>query len=130
MRKSVSSSQPVPTAPYSEAIVAGDFVFLSGQASLDPATHAVVGETIVEQTEGTLRNVASVLAAAGCTLDDVVKVNAYLADIGDFDAFSETYARFFAAPRPARTTVGTGLTGILVEIDCIAHLPAGANGRE
>lgn len=109
--------------PYSPALISGDFVFVSGQASEDPVTHEVIGTNVVEQTKGTFRNVEALLRAAGCTLSDVVKVNAYLADINDFDAFSETYMSFFQEPRPARTTVGVALTGILVEIDCIARIP-------
>lgn len=87
-------------------------------------THEVIGTNIVEQTKGTLRNIEALLKAAGCALSDVVKVNAYLADINDFNAFSETYVGFFQEPRPARTTVGVALTGILIEIDCIARIPA------
>jgi len=113
-----------PGAPYSPAIVSGDFVFVSGQASVDLDTHKVLGADIVSQTEGAIRNLQRVLAAAGCSLDDVVRINAYLADINDFDLFSQTYCRLFAEPRPARTTIGAALTGILVEIDCIARLPS------
>ncbi|MCB9992119.1 MAG: RidA family protein [Hyphomicrobiaceae bacterium] len=112
-----------PGAPYSPAIIAGGFVFVSGQASIDPMTHEVFGNDIVSQTNGTVRNLEKVLNAAGCSLNDVVKINAYLADIGDFERFSRAYSRLFAEPRPARTTVGAALTGILVEIDCIARLP-------
>lgn len=113
-----------PGAPYSPAIIADGLVFVSGQAALDPDTHAALGGDIVAQTIDTIRNIERVLAAAGCSLDDIVKVNAYLADIRDFDLFSQTYSRLLAEPRPARTTVGAGLTGILVEIDCIARVPA------
>ncbi len=113
-----------PGADYSAAIVSDGLVFVSGQAALDPETHALLGGDIVAQTIGTIHNIERVLAAAGCTLDDIVKVNAYLADIGDFDLFSQTYSRLLAEPRPARTTVGAGLTGILVEIACIARVPA------
>lgn len=70
-----------------------------------------------------MRNIERLLKAAGCSPADVVKVNAYPADIRDFDVFSETYKEFFSQPRPARTTVGAGLVGILVEIDCIARIP-------
>lgn len=113
-----------PGTPYSPALVSGDLVFVSGQASEDPRTHEVIGTNIVEQTRGTLRNIEALLGEAGCTLNDVLKVNAYLADIKDFEAFSDTYMAYFQEPRPARTTVGAALTGILVEIDCIARIPA------
>lgn len=114
--------------PYSPILVSGDLAFVSGQASLDPETHAVIGTGIVEQTRNTIANIERLLASVGASLDDVVKVNAYLADIADFDAFSAAYAALFAAPRPARTTVGVQLAGILVEIDCIARI--GGGGRK
>lgn len=128
MKKALWPAGTAPhPSPYSPALISGDLVFLSGQASLNPVTHEVVGKTIEEQTEGTLRVIEQLLATAHCTLDDVVKVNAYLANINDFDAFSETYQRFFREPRPARTTVGAALVDILVEIDCIARIPSVPN---
>jgi 2-iminobutanoate/2-iminopropanoate deaminase len=104
---------------------AGDFVFISGQGPLDPATLAVQGDTIEEQTEHTLRNLAAVAAAAGGGLADVVKVSAFLSSIDLFPAFNATYERIFATePRPARTTAGAELRDILVEIDAVLYLPS------
>jgi len=117
---------PRGTGAYSQAIRAGDFVFISGQGPLDPATLEVAGTTIEAQTEHTLRNLEAVAAAAGGGLDDVVKVSAFLASIDDFPAFNATYERIFSSsPRPARTTTGAELRNILVEIDAVLYLPRG-----
>ena len=112
-----------PTGAYSPGIRAGDFVFVSGQGPLDPATGAVVGDTIEDQVRRTLNNVRAVLEAAGARMNDCVKVQVHLADIGDFDRFNAVYAEFFGDPKPARTTVQSGLEGILVEIDAVAYNP-------
>ena len=113
-----------PKAPYSPVVVSGDHVFTAGQVAFD-ATGAVVAEDMDAQTRQVLRNVQSCLAAAGCTLEDVVKVNAYLADLGDFDAYNSVYREFFSEPFPARTTVQAGLPpGLLVEIEAVARRPA------
>jgi len=116
---------PRGTGAYSQAIRAGDLVFISGQGPLDPETLEVVGETVEEQTEQTLRNLANIAEAAGGSLDDVVKVSAFLSSIDLFAAFNATYERIFALlPRPARTTTGAELRNILVEIDAVLYLPA------
>jgi 2-iminobutanoate/2-iminopropanoate deaminase len=114
-----SDQAPPPAGPYSQAIVAGGFVFASGQRPADPVTGAIPSG-VEEQTEQVLRNLAAVLGAAGSSLADVVKVTAHLADVSDFDAFNRVYTRYFQAPFPARTTVGSQLRGILVEVDVIA----------
>jgi len=115
---------PRGTGAYSQAIRAGDLVFISGQGPLDPETLEVRGATIEEQTEHTLRNLAAVAAAAGGGLADVVKVSAFLSSIDLFPAFNATYERIFATePRPARTTTGAELRDILVEIDAVLYLP-------
>ena len=117
---------PRGTGAYSQAVRAGDFVFISGQGPLDPGTLQVQGDTIEEQTEHTLRNLAAVAAAAGGSLTDVVKVSAFLSSIDLFAAFNATYERIFATePRPARTTTGAELPNILVEIDAVLYLPNG-----
>jgi len=86
--------------------------------------HGVVtGESVGEQTQVALENLAAVLADAGAGLSDVVRCGVFLADIADFEAMNSVYAKFFPAPLPARTTVGAGLDGFLVEIDCVAVLP-------
>jgi 2-iminobutanoate/2-iminopropanoate deaminase len=112
-----------PGGAYSQAIRAGEFVYVSGQGPLDPATGAVVGETIEEQTARTLDNVKTILAAAGATLDDVVKSTVHLSSMDLFDRFNDVYASYFPDPKPARTTVGSELAGIMVEIDVVAHAP-------
>ncbi len=98
-------------------------MFVSGQGPLDPDTGEVVGDTVEEQTARALENVRIVLEAAGATMADVVKVTAHLADISLFEGYDRTYREYFPEPRPARTTVASGLAGILVEIDAVAYAP-------
>ena len=120
----VTADAPRGTGAYSQAIRAGDLVFISGQGPLDPSTLEVLGTTIEEQTEQTLRNLRAIAEAAGGSLRDVVKVSAFLSSIDLFPGFNATYERIFdALPRPARTTTGAELRGILVEIDAVLHLP-------
>lgn len=115
---------PRGTGAYSQAIRAGDFVFVSGQGPLDPSTLEVVGTTVEEQTEATLRNLEAIARAAGGSLGDVVKVSAFLSSIDLFPGFNATYERIFGTlPRPARTTTGAELRNILVEIDAVLYLP-------
>lgn len=107
--------------PYSPAVGVDDLVFISGQGPLDPETSRITGDTIEEQTTLTFKNVERALAAAGCTLDDVIKLNAYLLDMEHFNRFNAVYRGVMKEPYPARTTVGTALwSGILVEIDVVA----------
>lgn len=112
-----------PVGAYSPALVAGDFIFLSGQVPLDPATGELQGSTVDEQTRVVLTNVSRVLGYAGATLADVVSVNAYLNDIHDWDAFNAVYREHFEPPYPTRTTVGAELHGFLVEISVVAVRP-------
>jgi 2-iminobutanoate/2-iminopropanoate deaminase len=113
-----------PKAPYSPVVVSGDHVYTAGQVALD-ASGALVGEDMDAQARRALDNVRSCLEAAGCSLSDVVKVNAYVADLGDFDAYNAVYRDYFAAPYPARTTVQAGLPpGLLVEIEAVARRPS------
>jgi 2-iminobutanoate/2-iminopropanoate deaminase len=111
-----------PGGAYSQGIRAGDFIFVSGQGPIDPLTGTIVGATIEEQTARTIENVQAILAAGGATLADVVKVSAHLVDLAHFDAYNRVYAGYFPDPKPARTTVGSQLKGILVEIDAIAYV--------
>ena len=111
-----------PGGAYSQGLKAGDFVFVSGQGPLDPETGQVVGETIEEQTARTLENVKAILEAAGASMADVVKVAAHLSDLGLFDRYNKVYSTYFPDPKPTRTTVGSQLSGIMVEIDAIAYV--------
>jgi 2-iminobutanoate/2-iminopropanoate deaminase len=119
-----SASASRGTGGYTPALIAGDYVFVSGQGPLDPETLAVRGSTVAEQTRYTMENVVELVRAAGGTSEDIVRCNCYLASIELFDEFTAAYEQFFAhEPRPTRTTVGCELSGILVEIDCIAYVP-------
>jgi 2-iminobutanoate/2-iminopropanoate deaminase len=100
-----TADAPQAIGPYSQAVVAGGFVFASGQIPTDPATGQFVEGGIVEQTEQVLRNVSNLLEAAGTSLARVVKTTVFLADMNDFAAMNETYARFFGENPPARSTV-------------------------
>ena len=116
---------PAAIGPYSQAVMAGGTVFLSGQIPLDPATGQMVPGGIEAQTERVLRNLAAVLAAAGCGTADVVRTTVYLVDLAQFATVNEVYGRFFSAPCPARSTVQVSALprGALVEIDAIAVRP-------
>jgi 2-iminobutanoate/2-iminopropanoate deaminase len=112
-----------PAVPLSSVVVSGDLVYTSGQVAFD-ADGALVAGGLEEQTAQVFENVRACLAAAGCTLDDVVKVNAYLTDLGQFDVFNRVYAERFSEPYPARTTVGVKLVdGLLVEVEAVARIP-------
>lgn len=113
-----------PKAPYSPVVVSGDHVYTAGQVAFD-ASGTVVSGGVEEQTRQVLANLRACLEAAGCSLADVVKVNAFLTDLGEFDAFNRVYRETFSEPYPARTTVQAGLApGLLVEIEAVARRPA------
>lgn len=111
-----------PMGAYSQGLRAGDFIFVSGQGPIDPATGKIVGETIEEQTARTLDNLKAILEAGGATMADVVKVTAHLTDLSNFAAYNKVYATYFPDPKPVRTTVGSQLLGMLVEIDAVAYV--------
>jgi 2-iminobutanoate/2-iminopropanoate deaminase len=113
-----------PVGAYSQGLRAGDFVFVSGQGPLDPQTGKVVGATIEEQTTRVLENIKAILEAGGASMADVVKVSAHLTDLSMFERYNRVYASYFPDPKPTRTTVGSQLPGILVEIDAIAYVGA------
>jgi 2-iminobutanoate/2-iminopropanoate deaminase len=114
---------PRPKAPYSPVVISDGHVFTAGQVGFD-ANGDVVEGGIEEQTRQAIENVGLCLEAAGCTLRDVVKVTAFLADLEDFAAYNRVYTSFFAEPYPARTTVGVSLPGsLLVEIEAVASIP-------
>jgi 2-iminobutanoate/2-iminopropanoate deaminase len=111
---------PKPQPPYSPVVVAGDAVYTAGQIGRDADGNLPDG--IEAQTRQALENVQTCVEAAGCTMDDVVKVNAYLVDLGDFAGYNEVYQEFFTEPYPARTSVQAGLPpGVLVEIEAVAR---------
>jgi 2-iminobutanoate/2-iminopropanoate deaminase len=120
----VSTDQaPAAIGPYSQAVLAGDFLFTAGQIALDPATMEMVGSDVTAQTERVFQNLGAVLAAAGCDFSNVVKTTVYLADMADFVAMNEVYAKHFGDHRPARAAVQAAALpkGGLVEIDAVAY---------
>jgi 2-iminobutanoate/2-iminopropanoate deaminase len=114
-----ADNAPEPVGPYSHAIVANGFVYISGQGPIQPET-GEMPDSFEEQVRLTLNNVKTILEAAGSGLDHVVKVNAYITDLTRFSEFNEVYKEFFQNAPPARTTVATALLGMLVEVDCVA----------
>ena len=119
-----TSSAPRALGPYSQAIRAGQFLFVSGQVPLDPSTGELVAGSITDQTRRTLENIGEILKAAGSSFQQVVRTTVYLADLADFPAMNETYATFFAAPQPARSTIQAAKLpkDSRIEIDAIAFL--------
>ena len=113
---------PAAIGPYSQAVQAGNMLFVSGQIPVVPATGAFAGEDIITQTKQSLTNVKNILEAAGYTLNDVVKTTVLLADIGDFAAMNAVYAEFFCENKPARAcfAVKDLPKAALVEIEAIA----------
>jgi 2-iminobutanoate/2-iminopropanoate deaminase len=120
-----SLEAPAAIGPYSQAIRCGDFLFMSGQIPLDPATGRFAGDTISIQTEQVMKNLKAVLVAAGATFEQVVKTTVYLSDMNNFVAFNEIYGSHFKAPFPARATVQVARLpkDALVEIDAVVYLP-------
>ena len=119
-----TANAPAAIGPYSQAVCAGGFVYVSGQIPLDPATGEFAGPDIRTQTRQSLKNIAAIRAAAGSGMDRVVKTTVLLKDIGDFAAMNEVYAEAFTAPYPARAAFEAAALpkGALVEIECVAAL--------
>lgn len=117
---------PRPMGVYSQAIVSDGFVFVSGQGAVNPATNEMEGDDVRSQTRRVLRNVRAILEASGSSLQDVLKLGVFLADISDFGAMNEVFREFFPENPPARTTVSCVLPKptMKIEIDCIARLRA------
>ncbi len=113
---------PAAIGPYSQGYVAGDLIFTSGQIALDPASGAVVGGTIEEQTEQVMKNLSALLEAAGSDLGHAVKTTCFLADMKDFSAFNAVYEKYFTT-KPARTCVAAKELpkGVLCEVEVIAY---------
>ncbi|MCU1283709.1 MAG: endoribonuclease [Acidobacteriales bacterium] len=123
MREAVATKDaPQAIGPYSQAIKANGFVFVSGQTPIDPTTGQVTAVTVADQTERALKNIEAILAAAGTSMDKVVRCGVFLKNMGDFTAMNEVYAKHFPAPPPARTTIEAARLpkDVLVEIDVIA----------
>jgi len=126
MGRTTFSSPDAPSAigPYSQAVSSGDHIFLSGQTPIDPAGGALVEADVAGQAQRCFDNLGAVLAAAGLTFDDVVKVNVYLTSMDDFAEMNTVYARQFVEPFPARTTVAVAALplGARIEIELVARL--------
>ena len=116
---------PAPQGPYSHAVKAGGFIYVSGQACLDPKTNTFVTGTVAEETRRTIENIEAILKSAGASLAEVIKCSVFLSDIRDFAEMNEVYNEYFGQAKPARTTVQATLPGkgIKVEIDCVAYKP-------
>ncbi len=123
MKKISTDKAPAAIGPYSQAVMAGDFLYASGQIPINPATGTVEAEGITAQAEQSMRNVGAILEAAGVNYDNVVKTTCFLADIADFAAFNEVYARYFTQ-NPARSCVAVKdlPKGVLCEVEVIAYL--------
>lgn len=123
MKETISTENaPGAIGPYSQAVKTGNMVFCSGQIPIDPATGEFVSNDVAEQTEQVLKNLSAVLEAAGTDLNNVVKTTVFLADMNDFTAMNDVYAKFFSENKPARATVQAARLprDARVEIECIA----------
>ncbi len=122
-RKIITTDRaPQPIGPYSQAIVAGSFIFTSGQIAIDPESGQLIDGGVEEQTVRVLENLKAVLEAAGSSMDQVVKTTIFLQNMADFSKVNEIYARYFGKALPARSTVEVGRLpkDVSIEIDCIA----------
>lgn len=122
-KKHVSTSQaPKPIGPYSQGVIAGGFLFASGQIPLDPETHELVGGDIEQQTEQVMKNLMAILKKAKMGPENVVKTTVYLHDIGDFPRMNDVYGRFLGKEPPARSTIQAAALprGVKIEIDLVA----------
>jgi len=118
-----TSSAPAAIGPYSQAIISGNFVFVSGQTPLSPENGQIVGASVSEQAEQVFKNIKALLEASGSSIEKVVKTTCFLTDMNDFAVFNEVYAKYFIG-RPARSTFAVkGLPkNALVEIEAIAEI--------
>lgn len=125
MKKISTDKAPAAIGPYSQAVIAGEFLYASGQIPINPATGNVEAEGITQQAEQSVKNVGEVLKAAGVTYDHVVKTTCFLADMADFAAFNEVYAKYFTQ-NPARSCVAVKdlPKGVLCEVEVVAYLGA------
>ena len=123
MKKTIlSQDAPKPVGPYSQAMQAGDFLFVSGQLAINPKEGRIVAQDITLQTRQVMENLKAILKAAGFSLNEVVQTTVYLASMTLFDGFNREYAKYFEGSYPARATAACELkTGALVEVSLIAH---------
>lgn len=123
IQKIETANAPAAIGPYSQGMIVGNLVFTSGQLGVDPATGEVPGDTIAQQAEQSCKNVAAVLAAAGSSMEKVVKTTCFIANMQDFAAFNEVYARYFVSC-PARSCIAAKQLpkGLLCEIEAVAEL--------
>lgn len=119
---SLGEGFPPPAGPYSPAVRAGPFLFISGQVPRDPRSGELAEGGVAGQARRVLENLRAALLAGGGSIEDVVQVTVYLADEQDWGAFNEVYREFFQPPYPTRTVVGARLRGILVELNAVAYL--------
>lgn len=119
----ITDDAPSGAGPYSQAVRAGDFIFLSGIGSLDVQAHEILGDTAADQLRITMGHIRTILAAHGATLRNVVKMGLYLQDPDDYEEVNAAYAEFFTAPFPARLSVGAGqVWEMKVKLDCVAYV--------
>ena len=123
-----SDQAPQPKGPYSQAVIYGELLYVSGQGPVEPASGGIVRGTIEDETRTTLNNVKTIIEEAGFTLEGVLRVTCYLSSMDDFDRFNSVYSEYFPDAPPARTTIEAGKLpmDIKVEIDAIVGRVAGA----
>lgn len=123
MKEIKTNSAPTSIGPFSQGIVSGDRIYVSGQGPIDPDSDEIVSEDVKIQTEQTLQNIGAILQVADCSLAEVVKANIFLTDMADYDAVNEVYAKHMTAPYPARSAVEVRdlPVDISVEIEVIAE---------
>ncbi len=118
----LTDKAPRPGGAYSQALRVGDFIYVAGQGGKNPETGQMTGDTIEDETRQTLENVKAILEAAGASMADVVKSTVHLADLNNFTRFNAVYSEYFPDPKPVRTTVGSQLLGMMIEIDVVAYV--------
>lgn len=132
MRRTVyTRNAPKAIGPYSQAVVSGDLIFLSGQIALDPETGVLTGNDVTSQTERVIENIRAIIEAAGGSLADVVKTTVYMVDLGEFAEMNRVYEKYFLDVMPARATVQVASlpAGALIEIDAVGSLPRNAGEK-
>jgi len=122
MKKIFTEKAPKPIGPYSQAVEAGKFLFVSGQLAIDPRAGKITSENVTDQTRQVMENIKSILEAADYTVKDIVQSNVYLSSMSSFEEFNKEYSKYFEEEFPSRATVGIQLRpGALVEISVVAY---------